>query len=47
MDTNLTGKRAIVCGASKGMGQATAAELASLGASVTVIARRTDALEQV
>lgn len=47
MDINLTGKRAIVCGASKGMGRATAVELASLGASVTVIARRADALEQV
>ena len=47
MDTNLMGKRAIVCGASKGMGQATAIELASLGASVTVIARRGDVLEQV
>jgi len=47
METNLTGKRAIVCGASKGMGRATAVELASLGASVTIIARRGDVLEQV
>src|SRR4051812_27848597 len=47
MDINLTGKRAIVCGASKGIGQATAFELASLGASVTVLARRADVLEQV
>lgn len=47
MDINLTGKRAIVCGASKGMGRATAEELASLGAGVTLIARRGDVLEQV
>ena len=47
MDINLTGKSAIVCGASKGMGRATAVELASLGASITLIARRTDVLEQV
>lgn len=47
MDINLTGKRAIVCGASKGMGRATAHELASLGASVTIIARRAEVLEQV
>jgi 3-oxoacyl-[acyl-carrier protein] reductase len=47
MDINLIGKRAIVCGASKGMGRATATELASLGASVTLIARRGDVLEQV
>jgi 3-oxoacyl-[acyl-carrier protein] reductase len=47
MDINLTGKRAVVCGASKGMGRATAVELASLGASVTLIARRGDVLEQV
>ena len=47
MDINLTGKRAIICGASKGMGRATAIELAGLGASVTLIARRADVLEQV
>lgn len=47
MNINFTGKRAIVCGASKGMGRATAIELASLGASVTLIARRQDALQQV
>ncbi len=47
MEINLTGKRAIVCGASKGMGRATAIELASLGASITLIARRGDVLEQV
>jgi 3-oxoacyl-[acyl-carrier protein] reductase len=39
MDTNLTGKHAIVCGASKGIGRAAAVALAELGASVTLIAR--------
>lgn len=47
MDINLQGKRAIVCGASKGIGAATAKELAHLGASVTVIARREDALQEI
>ena len=47
MDINLSGKRAIVCGASKGMGRATAGELADLGASVTLMARRAEVLEQV
>lgn len=47
MEIDLTSRHAIVCGASKGMGQATAVELAGLGASVTLIARRAEALEQV
>lgn len=47
MEINLTGKKAIVCGASKGIGQAAAQELAGLGASVTVIARREEALRKV
>lgn len=45
MNLDLSHKRAIVCGASKGIGRATALELASLGASVTVIARSLDKLE--
>lgn len=47
MDINFTGKQAIVCGASKGIGRATAAELASLGAVVTLIARDAAALKAV
>jgi 3-oxoacyl-[acyl-carrier protein] reductase len=47
MDLNLTGKHALVCGGSEGIGRATAHELALLGADVTVLARRADALHEV
>lgn len=47
MDLNLTGKHALVCGASEGIGRATAHELALLGCDVTVLARRADALAAV
>lgn len=46
MDIDLTGKRAIVCGSTQGIGKATAVELALLGASVTLIARKEDALQR-
>jgi len=47
MNIDLSGKRAIVCGASKGIGRAAAIELALLGASVTLIARTEDTLKAV
>lgn len=47
MDLNLIGKHALVCGASEGIGRASAYELAALGADVTVLARREAELRQV
>lgn len=47
MDLDLTGKHALVCGASEGIGRATAMELAALGADVTVLARREAVLAEV
>ena len=39
MDLNLTGKNAIVCGSTQGLGLASAIELALLGANITLMAR--------
>jgi len=44
MQLDLTGKHALVCGGSEGIGRATAVELATLGAAVTLLARREGAL---
>ena len=47
MNLNLTGKNALVCGSSKGIGKATAIELALLGANVTLVARTEEKLKSV
>ena len=39
MNLDLTGKHALVCGGSQGIGHASAIELAKLGADVTLLAR--------
>lgn len=46
MDSGLAGRTAIVCGASSGMGLATAEALVREGANVTMFARRRDLLER-
>ncbi len=47
MEMNLTGRRAVVCGSSQGIGRAIAIELASLGADITLMARNPERLESV
>ena len=46
MDLNLTGKNALVCGSSKGIGKAAAIKIAALGANVTLVARSTERLTE-
>src|SRR3954451_17957444 len=46
MDLGLSGRTAIVCGASSGLGLASAEALAEEGARVVMFARRTDVLER-
>jgi 3-oxoacyl-[acyl-carrier protein] reductase len=46
VDLGLKGRTAIVCGASSGIGLATAEALAAEGANVTMFARRRDVLER-
>ena len=45
MDLDLTGKRAIVCGSTQGLGYATAVELALLGCHITLMARNEEKLK--
>ncbi len=47
MNLDLSGKRAVVCGSTQGIGKASAIELALLGASVTLLARDEQKLKQV
>ncbi len=47
MSSSLAGRAALVCGASQGIGRATALALAERGADVTVLARRADALNEL
>ena len=47
MDINLIDKKAFVCGSTQGIGRAAAVELATLGASVVLLARNEDSLKQV
>lgn len=47
MNLDLTGKRALVCGSSQGIGKAAAMELALMGASITLVARNEERLKEV
>ena len=47
MNINLTGKKALVCGSTQGIGKASAMELASLGATITLLARNETELKKV
>lgn len=46
MNLDLSGKNALVCGSTQGIGLAAAQELALLGANVTLLARNKEKLEQ-
>ena len=47
MNLDLMGKNALVCGSSKGIGKATAIELAELGANVTLVARSANVMAEL
>lgn len=46
MNTDLRGKKAIVCGGTDGIGKAAAIELASMGASIILVARNEQKLDK-
>jgi 3-oxoacyl-[acyl-carrier protein] reductase len=47
MNLDLTGKTAMVCGSTQGIGKATALELALLGANIVLVARNEESLKNV
>jgi 3-oxoacyl-[acyl-carrier protein] reductase len=47
MRIDLTGRRAIVCGSTQGIGRAIAEQLAHAGAAITLVARNSKKLEEV
>ncbi|MCB0761768.1 MAG: SDR family oxidoreductase [Flavobacteriales bacterium] len=47
MDLNLTGKTAVVCGSTQGIGWAAAQELATLGARIILVARNEEKLQHL
>lgn len=47
MNLNLHGKKAIVCGSTRGIGKAVALELSSLGADIILVARNAEELARV
>jgi 3-oxoacyl-[acyl-carrier protein] reductase len=47
MEIDLTGKNAVVCGSTQGIGKAVAIELAKAGACITLVARNEKSLNQV
>ena len=47
MNIDLTGKNALVCGSSRGIGKATAVQLADMGANVTLVSRNVEQLGSV
>jgi 3-oxoacyl-[acyl-carrier protein] reductase len=46
MDLGISGRQALVCGASRGLGFACAAALAAEGVDVTLVARNSESLSQ-
>ena len=47
MNLDLTGKTALVCGSTQGLGYASAVEIAKLGATVILMARNEEKLKEV